>query len=142
MVIVLSLLASFFHIYKVVGATERSHYTFSFLIHGFTFAHFGIAEVLVVILISNLAEWLWNRPLVGLSRYSTYPATSLPQLVPSLSLGLINPSGHYNVARRFVHCDQMGIFTFLNHFLILGIVLGCAVEKISRSPECWMSFPF
>ena len=62
MVIVLSLLASFFHIFKVVGATNRSHYTFSFLIYGFTFAYFGLGEMLVVILISNLVEWVWNRP--------------------------------------------------------------------------------
>jgi hypothetical protein len=38
MIAVLSLLASFFLIFKVEGATNRSHYTFSFLIYGFAFA--------------------------------------------------------------------------------------------------------
>ncbi len=63
MVIVLSLLASFFLIFKVEGATNRSHYTFSFLIYGFAFAYFSLGETLLVILISNLIEWAWNRPL-------------------------------------------------------------------------------
>ena len=59
---VLCVLASLALILKVEGATNRSHYTFSFLIYGFTFALYGIPEALLVIVISNLAEWIWNKP--------------------------------------------------------------------------------
>lgn len=108
MVIVLSLLASFFQIYKVVGATERSHYTFSFLIYGFTFAYFGIGELLVVILISNLAEWIWNRPpwFIQIFNISCYFIAAVGAYLVFKS---INPYRVIdNAARCFVHCDQYG----------------------------------
>src|SRR5215211_7725034 len=62
MLIMLCLLASLALILKVEGATNRSHYTFSFLVYGFTFTLFGIPETILVIVLSNLAEWIWNRP--------------------------------------------------------------------------------
>ncbi|HLO14481.1 MAG TPA: hypothetical protein VK206_06620, partial [Anaerolineales bacterium] len=59
---ILCLLASLTLILKVEGATNRSHYSFSFLVYGFTFALYGIPAALLVIVVSNLAEWAWNRP--------------------------------------------------------------------------------
>jgi hypothetical protein len=60
MLMFLCLLASLTLILKVAGATNRSHYTFSFLVYGFTFALYGTSEAILVIVVSNLVEWLWN----------------------------------------------------------------------------------
>src|ERR1041385_4806090 len=68
---VLCVLASLALILKVEGATNRSHYTFSFLIYGFTFALYGIPEAILVIFVSNLAEWIWNRPAWYIQLFNT-----------------------------------------------------------------------
>jgi diguanylate cyclase (GGDEF)-like protein/putative nucleotidyltransferase with HDIG domain len=141
MVIALSLLASFFHIYKVVGATDRSHYTFSFLIYGFTFAHFGIAEVLVVILISNIAEWIWNRPpwFIQVFNISCYFIAASGAF---LVFGLINPSGSLTTPLGVLSIViSMGAFTLLNHF-ILGIVLWLARGENFKVSRMLDVFPF
>ena len=62
MLTILCLLASLALIIKVEGATNRSHYTFSFILYGFAFAHFGVLEAAIVIIVSNLVEWIVNRP--------------------------------------------------------------------------------
>src|ERR1041385_39084 len=62
MLIVLCSSASLALIFKVEGATNRSHYTFSFIIYSFTFALYGGSATILVIMISYLVEWLWNRP--------------------------------------------------------------------------------
>lgn len=54
-------LGSILHILKVEGATNRSHYTFSFLIFGFAIVYLPHPQALLVILVSNLAEWAWHR---------------------------------------------------------------------------------
>lgn len=141
MVIVLSLLASFFHIHKVVGATERSHYTFSFLIYGFTFAYFGIGEMLVVILISNLAEWIWNRPpwFIQMFNISCYFIAAVGAF---LVFELINPSGSLTTPLGVLSIViSMGFFTFLNHF-ILGIVLWLARGENFKVSRMLDLFPF
>ena len=78
--------------FKVDGATNRSHYTFSFLIYGFAFLYFGIGETLLVILISNLAEWVWNRPpwYIQIFNISCY---IIAMSAAFLVFSLINPSG-------------------------------------------------
>ena len=108
MVIVLSLLASFFQIFKVEGATNRSHYTFSFLIYGFAFAYFGLGETLLVILISNLVEWVWNRPpwFIQIFNISCY---FIVMSAAYFVFRLINPSAIIiHPAGYPVHCDQHG----------------------------------
>ena len=54
----LALLGGISHILKVEGPTNRSHYTISFIIFGFTLALFGSPAVLIVILAANLFEWM------------------------------------------------------------------------------------
>ncbi|HSK65810.1 MAG TPA: hypothetical protein VK888_02705, partial [Anaerolineales bacterium] len=61
-VLVLCTMASLALILKVEGITDRSYYTFSLVIYGFTRAAFGVTETVFVIAVSHLVEWLWNRP--------------------------------------------------------------------------------
>lgn len=141
MLFALSLLGSVLHIYKVVGATVRSHYTFSFVVYGFTFAHFGIGEMLLVILISNLAEWVWNKPawFIQVFNITCYFIAASGAF---LAFNLVNPSGSFLTALGVLSIViSMGVFTFLNHFL-LGIILWLARGenfKVSRMGDV---FPF
>ena len=61
-VLVLCTMASLALILKVEGITDRSYYTFSLVIYGFTLAAFGVTETVFVIAVSHVVEWLWNRP--------------------------------------------------------------------------------
>lgn len=62
LLVVLCILASLAVILKVEGSTDRSHYTFSFAVYGFTFVVLGVCEAMIVILVSNVVEWLWYKP--------------------------------------------------------------------------------
>lgn len=125
MVITLSLLASVFQVFKVQGATVRSHYSFSFLIYGFSFAYFGLSETMVVILTSHLVEWVWKRPTwyIVIFNISCYfiaiSATDLIFKLIASSASLLTPLGILAI----VIC--MGAFTLLNHFVV-GIILWLA----------------
>lgn len=141
MLAILSLLASAFHIYKVVGATVRSHYTFSFLIYGFTFVHLGIGEMMVVILVSNLAEWLWNRPpwYIQIFNISCYFMAAVSAFV---TFTLINPTGSLVTPLGVLAiAASMSVFTFVNHF-ILGIVLWLARGESFKVSRMMDLFPF
>jgi hypothetical protein len=58
MFLILCLLASLALILKVEGPTNRSHYTFSFVVYGFTFAALGESALMLVILVSYVVEWI------------------------------------------------------------------------------------
>ncbi|MGE5464373.1 MAG: diguanylate cyclase, partial [Syntrophothermus sp.] len=58
---VLCVLASLALILRVEGSNSRSHYTFSFVVYGFTFSEFGAGTAILVIGISHLVEWIWYR---------------------------------------------------------------------------------
>jgi diguanylate cyclase (GGDEF)-like protein/putative nucleotidyltransferase with HDIG domain len=140
MVGVLSLLASFFLIFKVEGATNRSHYTFSFLIYGFAFAYFGHGETLLVILISNLVEWLWNHPPWFIQAFNT--ACYICVIVAArLVFNLIDPTGSLSTVMGVVAIAiSMGVFTFLNHFLV-GIIVWLARGENFKVSGIFNTFP-
>ena len=121
----LCLLASLALILKVEGATNRSHYTFSFLIYGFTFALYGIPEAMLVIIISNLAEWIWNRPAWYIQLFNTGGYILVMQAA-GLVYFLINPErilGSWQAAAAIA--VSMAAFSLLNH-LMVGIVVWLA----------------
>ena len=68
---VLCILASLALIIKVEGATNRSHYTFSFILYGFAFVHLGVPQAAIVIFISNLVEYLVNGAPWFISLFNT-----------------------------------------------------------------------
>ncbi len=141
MVIVLSMLASFFQIFKVVGATDRSHYTFSFLVYGFAFAHFGLGETLVVILISNFVDWVWNRPAWYIQIFNT-TSYFIVMSAAYLASRLTNPSGSLLIPLGVLSVAiSMVVFTLLNH-IILGIVLWLARGENFKVSRMLDFFPF
>lgn len=58
---ILCILASLALILKVEGSTDRSHYTFSLVVYGFTFVTLGVSETILVIVVSHTVEWLSKR---------------------------------------------------------------------------------
>ena len=140
MVIVLSLLASFFLIFKVAGTTIRSHYTFSFLIYGFAFAYFGPGETLLVVLISNLVEWAWNRPpwFIQFFNISCY---IISMSAAYFVFTLINASGLLSTPIGALSVViSMGVFTLLNHF-ITGIIVWLARGENFQVSGIFDTFP-
>jgi len=125
LLVILCLLASLALIIKVEGATNRSHYTFSFIIYGFALAHFGISEAAIVIFVSNLVEWLVKRPPWFIQIFNTacyvivinIAGLIFSALNPSLSL--TTPTGILAITTSMV------VFTLLNH-LIVGIIVWMA----------------
>ncbi|HVN16457.1 MAG TPA: diguanylate cyclase [Anaerolineales bacterium] len=140
MVGILSLLASFFLIFKVEGATNRSHYTFSFLVYGFAFVYLSLGETLLVILISNLAEWAWNRPPWFIQVFNT-SCYIFVMAITYFAFTQIDPSGTFSSLQGMLSVTiSMGIFTLLNHFII-GIVIWLARGEDFRVSGVFDFFP-
>jgi diguanylate cyclase (GGDEF)-like protein/putative nucleotidyltransferase with HDIG domain len=125
MLVILCVLASLTLILKVEGATNRSHYTFSFLIYGFTFALYGIPEAMLVIVISNAAEWIWNRPAWYIQLFNTSGYIVVMQAA-GIVYTLINPN-QVSISWQAVLAiaASMATFNILNHAMV-GIVVWLA----------------
>lgn len=133
MFVVLCVLGSVLHILKVDGATNRSHYTFSFLVFGFAVLHLDSPLALLVILVSNLAEWLWNKApwFIQLFNIGCYLIVSQLSV---LIYNLLNPQGITTSWQAILGIGlAMASFTLLNH-LIIGVVIWLARgEKFRQS---------
>jgi len=130
---ILCFLGAVLHILKVEGATNRSHYTLSFLVFGFAMIHLGMPEAILVILVSNLAEWVWNRPpwFIQLFNVSCYVIAAE---TASLIFLAINPSGVATSWEMILAIVAgMGGFTFVNHLLVGVIVWLARSENFKQS---------
>jgi diguanylate cyclase (GGDEF)-like protein/putative nucleotidyltransferase with HDIG domain len=123
--VILCVLGSILHILKVEGATNRSHYTFSFLIFGFAILNLNSQQAIAIILVSNLAEWFWHRPpwFIQLLNISCYIITAQIAFWVYIS---INPLG-ITTSWQVIHAIGISMvsFTLVNH-LIIGLVLWLA----------------
>jgi diguanylate cyclase (GGDEF)-like protein/putative nucleotidyltransferase with HDIG domain len=130
---ILCLLGATLHILKVEGATNRSHYTLSFLVFGFTLAHLGMPEAILVILVSNLAEWIWNRPAwyIQLFNISCY---LIAAEIAGLIYSAINPLS-ITTSWEAILAIAVGMagFTFINHLLVGVIVWLARRENFKQS---------
>ncbi len=140
MLLVLCVLASLTLILKVDGSTSRSHYTFSFLVYGFTFALYGTPEAILVITISNLVEWLWNKPAWFIQLFNTCCYIVLMQAA-GLVYQVINPE-NVMVSWQAVLAlaASMATFNLLNH-LAVGIVVWLARGENFKTSGVFNFFP-
>ena len=125
--------ASLAAIFTVEGATNRSHYTVSFLVYGFTFAALGISATLTVIAISCIVEWIWRRwPwFIQLFNMTCYV---LVMYVAHLIFAAINPGEKMNSALAVLALSlAMAAFTLLNHLLVGVIVWLARGENFQKS---------
>jgi diguanylate cyclase (GGDEF)-like protein/putative nucleotidyltransferase with HDIG domain len=133
MLFILCLTAALTLIVKVEGATNRSHYTISFLVYGFTLASLGTSAALIVIAVSNLVEWIWKRPIWFIQAFNT-GCYILVMYVSSLVYHAVNPGGGLNSAPAVLAILlAMGTFTTLNHLMVGTIVWLARGESFDKS---------
>lgn len=140
MILILCVLASLALILKVEGATNRSHYTFSFLVYGFTFVSYGISAAILVIVVSNLVEWIWFRPAWFIRLFNTGSYILVMQAA-SLLYQLINPDPMLVSWRTpLAIAISMASFNLLNH-LMVGVVLWLARGENFKKSGIFDFFP-
>jgi diguanylate cyclase (GGDEF)-like protein/putative nucleotidyltransferase with HDIG domain len=118
-------IASLALIFKVEGTTNRSHYNISFLVYGAALFLLGAPGAMLVILISNLVEWVWHK-------YPWYIQTFnigcyiITTQIASLVFIKANPDhilfSWLGVITMLV---SMAVFTIVNH-LMVGIIVWLA----------------
>jgi diguanylate cyclase (GGDEF)-like protein/putative nucleotidyltransferase with HDIG domain len=140
MLVVLCVIASLTLILKVEGSTNRSHYTFNFLVYGFTFAVFGISEAILVIVVSNIVEWIWNKPPWFIQLFNTSCYLVVMQAA-SFVYELINPAyspDTWQTALALIF--SMAAFNLLNH-LMVGLVIWFARGENFKKSGVFDFFP-
>lgn len=133
LIVTLCVMASLSLILKVEGATNRSHYSFNFLVYGFTFAVMGTSEAILVILVSNIVEWVWNRPPWFIQLFNTAGYIVVMQIA-SIAYAFVNPQMvSYTWQTVLALLASMAVFNLLNH-LTVGIIIWLARgEDFKRS---------
>jgi diguanylate cyclase (GGDEF)-like protein/putative nucleotidyltransferase with HDIG domain len=133
MLLFLTALASLSLIFKVEGATDRSHYNISFLIYSFTFILLGPVDAIIVILVSNLVEWAWHRYTWYIQSFNIanyllviYLSGLVYRLI-SPEINLLNLSGILGAV------VAMLVFTLLNHLLVGTVVWLARGENYIKS---------
>ena len=125
MPVALCIAGSLASIFRVEGATNRSHYTINFLIYGFTFVLLGVPAALAVIAVSGLVEWIWRRPpwFIQVFNVACY---GLALYAAGLVFSVIDPSGELKSAMAILAiAAAMSTYTILNH-LMVGIIVWLA----------------
>jgi diguanylate cyclase (GGDEF)-like protein len=97
------------------------------------FTLFGVPETILVILASNLAEWMWNKPPWYIQLFNTCCYIVVVQAA-SFLYGWINPENSLASWQAVVAIVlSMAVFNLLNH-LMVGIVVWLARgENFKRS---------
>lgn len=140
LLVALCVLASLALILKVEGSTNRSHYTFSFLVYGFTFAIFGPSEGMLVIVVSNVVEWIWNKPPWFIQLFNTGSYVLVMQAA-GLVYAWVNPAKSpdtWQAALAIIF--SMATFNMLNH-LMVGIIIWLARGENFKKSGIFEFFP-
>jgi diguanylate cyclase (GGDEF)-like protein/putative nucleotidyltransferase with HDIG domain len=126
-------------IFKVVGATERSHYNISFVVYMFTLFTYGAPAAILVLLVSHIVEWVWHK-------YPWYIQTfNISQFIVSLFLSdlvlnLINPFHTFTTWIGITSVlVSLAVFTLTNHFFV-GMVLWFARGENFKQSGIFDSF--
>jgi len=120
---ILALLGGILHVLKVEGATNRSHFTTSFIIFGFALASFGRPDILIIIFVANLFQWILNPPPAWYIQPFNIGCYLIAAQVASVIYHAINPSGDLSSTTAIVAIVTSAAgFTLINH-LIVGLIL-------------------
>ena len=108
--------------FKVEGTTNRSHYNISFLVYGATFAFLGPEACIVVIVLSHVVDWIWNRYPWYIQGFNI-TSFVIVGFLSGLLYKLINPAMTLlSFEGILAIMASMAFFTLLNHFMI-GLVV-------------------
>jgi diguanylate cyclase (GGDEF)-like protein len=141
MLAILCLLASLALILKVEGPTSRSHYTFSFVVYGFTFITLGTSATMLVIVVSQLVEWIWNT-----SPWHTQLFHADVELIAAEAAGLVYL---WTAQHRFLVVGEnilgillaLAVFTALSH-LLEWILYRIKHRERIKTADIFNPFPF
>jgi len=122
MLVVLCILASLALVIKVEGATKSSHYTFSFIMYGFAFLYLGVQGTVVIIIVSNLVEWLVNRQPWFTQLFNTAGYVFIINIAMFVFQWLSPGTSLLTLKAVLAIIASMAVFTTLNH-LIVGIAI-------------------
>jgi len=121
----LAVLASLSFLYKVEGATTRTHYNLSFLVYSFAIFYLGVPWALLIMLVSNMVDW-------GKHKYPWYiqsfniAAHAIMLYITGLVYDLVrsgSPSLNLNNALAIAAATL--VFILGNHLLV-GVVIKLA----------------
>lgn len=130
---VLMLAASLAQIFKVEGATHRSHYATSFVVYSFSLLRMGVPETILVIIVSNLAEWLWHRSPWFIALFNTACYIIVIQIA-ELVYALFDPTGSLQGLNSVIGILlAMITFTMLNHLMVGAIIWLARGENFAQS---------
>ena len=136
----LCVLASLALILKVEGSTDRSHYTFSFLIYGFAFAAFGATEAILVIFVSNIVEWIWNKPPWFIQLFNTTSYILVMEAAGLVSNWIDPAASSDSLLTALGIILSMATFNLLNH-LMVGIIIWLARRENFKQSGVFEFFP-
>ena len=139
-IVLLCVLASLSLILRVEGPTRNSHYSFNFLVYGFTFAILGTSETIIVIIVSNVVEKIWNKQAWYIQLFNiTCYIISIQ--VAGLVYVLVNPDLYQTTWQTVLAIlFSMTTFNLVNH-LMVGIVLWLARGENFKQSGIFESFP-
>ena len=133
MLLFLTCLASLSLILKVEGATDRLHYNISFLIYSFTFILLGPVDAIIVILISNLVEWVWHKYTWYIQCFNIANYL-LAMYISGMIYRLISPEMMLRSLSGILGAlIAMLAFTLLNHLMIGTVVWLARGENYLKS---------
>jgi diguanylate cyclase (GGDEF)-like protein/putative nucleotidyltransferase with HDIG domain len=125
MLAALSLFASLTLIIKVEGTTNRTHYNTSFVIYSFTFILYGPGAAVLVIVLSNLAEWVWHKYPWYIQSFNI-GAYLVAFSITGLLYNWLNPAHTLlDFPGILSALAAVALFTLINH-LMVGIVVWLA----------------
>lgn len=114
---VLCLLASVALILKVEGPTSQSHYSFEFVVYGFTFATLGLSAAILVIFVSHVMEWIWNTPPWPIQLFSVMAYLVAAQVAGLVDLWIVQ-SGFFATGGEVAGTlFGMAVFVVLIHLM-------------------------
>ena len=130
----LVLLGGISHVLKVEGPTNRSHFTISFIVFGFTIALFGNPQILIVILAANLFQWILNPPPAWYIQPFNIGSYLITAQFASFIYRSINPLGELTSLTSIIAIFASAAgFTLMNHLLVGIIVWLARGENFKRS---------
>ncbi len=120
-------------IYKVDGATIRSHYSINFLVYGFTFGLLGTPAALVVIAAASVVEGVWHRTKWYIQTFNVACYIIVMYAASLVYMWIGPPRDPRPVLEIVAILAAMAMFTLLNHVMVGLIVWFARGENFRKS---------
>ena len=123
----------------VFGTTARSTYSLSWIVFAFIFVLFGTPATFIVVFISHIIEWFFNRDRLKLHMQSFnissfFIGFTISSLIISLVNSLVSPDIAANDTISFlIILASLAAFNLVNHFLIAAVIQLARGQNFAQS---------